>query len=62
MVGLIILFLLLAGCDQEVKVVYKCPKGQVMVLEDRGTAAEVERCYTPGVSYTDYRPLIQERV
>lgn len=36
----------------QLKVVYKCPEGQVKVLEDG-----VEKCYTPGVSYTDFRPI-----
>lgn len=47
------------GCTKE-KIVYKCPEGQVKVLENAGTTEEVERCYTPGVSYTDYRPLTAE--
>lgn len=52
-----------SGCTKEVeKVVYKCPEGQVKILENRGTAMEQTRCYTPGVSYTDYRPITQEKV
>lgn len=50
--GLIILIisLLMSGCVQ--RVVYKCPEGQVAILEDGR-----EMCYSPGVSYTDYRAM-----
>lgn len=48
--------LLIQGCSQTV--VYKCPAGQVMVLED-GTD---ERCYTPGVFYHDMRPRTTKRI
>lgn len=61
MARLILLVLLFSGCALlPERVVYKCPNGQVMVVENAGTEAEVERCYTPGVSYTDYRPLTVE--
>lgn len=49
-VSLILIFLF-SGCAAQ-SVVYKCPQGQVMVLEEGTT----ERCYTPGVKYYDYRP------
>ena len=39
------------------RVVYKCPPGQVMILEDAGMSTEAKRCYTPGVSYVDHRPI-----
>lgn len=48
---------LIAGCSPQV--IYKCPRGQVLITEDRGTSNEKDVCYTPGVSYTDYRPLNQ---
>ena len=45
-----------------VEVVYKCPPGQVTVLEDAGLPTEAIRCYTPGVSYTDFRSFSSESV
>jgi len=57
----LILLVLFSGCVSP-QVIYKCPKGQVMILEDRGLPTESEKCYSPGVSYTDYRPLTTERV
>lgn len=58
---LILGVLLLSGCvSRETIVEYRCPKGQVMVVENRGTSQEAEKCYSPGVSYTDYRPLTVE--
>lgn len=44
----------LPGCAKTV--VYKCPPGQVTILEDQGDETEAVRCYTPGVRYTDMRP------
>ena len=53
------LILFLFGCEKcpDTKIVYRCPKGQVEVTEDRGLPSEAKRCYTPGVSYTDFRAL-----
>lgn len=51
--------ILLSGCAST-KTEYRCPPGQVMILEDRGLTTEKTACYTPGVSYTDFRPLTTE--
>lgn len=53
--------LLLAGCTHE-KVIYKCPKGQVSILEDEGLETEAIRCYTPGTYYHDYRPISEKKI
>lgn len=59
MVYLISLLILLSGCST---VIYKCPPGQVEILENRGTSFEKKACYTPGVSYTDYRPIATKQI
>lgn len=49
------LLLFISGCAHE-KIIYKCPPGQVLILEDAGQPTEAKRCYTPGVRYYDMRP------
>lgn len=57
----VLLVSIFSGCAHE-KIVYKCPGGQVPVLEDAGLPTEAERCYTPGTSYTDYRAMSTKRL
>lgn len=57
MVGIIVSLYL-----KKQEVLIKCPSGQVMVIEDRGLLTEAKRCYTPGVSYSDMRPITTEIV
>lgn len=61
-IGLILLVGCATGCARDKQIVYKCPEGQVKVIENRGTAAEATRCYTPGVMYSDWRPLTMDTV
>lgn len=56
--GLVLIF---SGCSTP-QVVYRCPEGQVLMLENGGTPHAVKRCYTPFVSYTDYRPITTEAI
>lgn len=64
-ISALILFLIMcvwamsfSGCEPSTTtIVYKCPRGQVLVTEDKGTHLERDVCYTPGVSYTDFRPI-----
>lgn len=55
-----LVILLFSGCAT--KIIYKCPKGQVAVMENYGTDLEREVCYEPGVSYTDYRPMQTKQI
>ncbi len=58
----LLILILFSGCTAfgEQTVIEKCPKGQVMVVENKGLSDEAKKCYTPGVSYTDFRPVTIE--
>ena len=56
----LLLFSLFSGCAE--RVIYKCPKGQVSILEDQGLETEAIRCYTPGTYYHDYRPISEKKI
>lgn len=57
---IVLLLVIFSGCAS--KVVYKCPNGQVSILEDEGLETEAIRCYTPGTYYHDYRPISEKRI
>ena len=55
-----IIGILVGLIGRPIQEINKCPSGQYAVVEEKGTPMESIRCYTPGVTYTDYRPRVEE--